>query len=141
MEFIQSRYQDVFSRFYEMVCQTVLYLVFAIIFSFLFSTDIEVYNYIVISLVFTALSVCYLLYVHRNGSKVIRLEEDKFFYKDNQTVTEFNWEDFQGYKISKTIPYQVILKDKIYGNTRFSYYAFSSKQRKKIFEVLQSKCS
>ncbi len=140
MEFIQSRFQDVFSRFYEMICHAIWYLVAVITFSVIFSSEIDFFSYLIISFVFTLCSTCYLLYAHKNGSKVIQLTDDKFMYKDHRTVTEFVWEDFQGYKITKTMPYQVIIKDRIYGKTQFSYYAFSPKQRQEIFEILQSKC-
>ena len=78
--------------------------------------------------------------MHKNGSKVIRFSDDKFMYKDNKTVSEFDWADYQGYKTTTSIPYQVLIKDRKYGATRFSYYAFYSAKRKKTIEMLQSKC-
>ena len=140
MEFIQSRFQNVFSRFYEMLCGMLWYVVFALVFSYFFSSDLNLLTSFIITVVFTFCSVCYFVFVYKDASKLIRVNDAKFVLVDYKTVTEINWEDFQGYKISKTIPYQVIIKSKVYGtNTRFSYYAFSSKQRKQLFEVLQSK--
>jgi len=123
-----------------MLCGMLWYIVFAFVFSYFSSSELSFLTYFIMSVGFTCCSTLYFIFVYKNASKIIRTNDEKFVLVDYKTVTEINWEDFQGYKISKTIPYQVILKSKIYGtNTRFSYYAFSSKQRKQIFEVLQSK--
>ena len=139
MEFIQSRFQDVFSRFYEMICHIFWYVILALILSFFFSTEVNYFSYIVIFLVFTVCSILYLFFIHRNTSKVIRISDDKFYYRNINTVTEFSWDDYQGYEIYKTIPYQVIIKNRVYCDIRFSYYAFSPEQRKQIFNVLHNK--
>jgi len=116
------------------------YVIFAVGFSYIFSSEIDFLTYFMLSAVFTACSVCYFIFVYKDASKVIRIDDEKFVLVDYKTVTEINWDDFQGYKVSKTIPYKVIIKSRVYGtNTRFSYYAFSSKQRKRIFEILNRK--
>lgn len=138
MEFIQSRYQDVFSRLYEMICHAIWFVVIALISSLIFSSDFNVLTYLEFSFIFTFGIISYLFVMHRGASKLIRISEDKFVYIDYKTVTEINWEDYQGYKISKTIPYQVVIKNRVYGETRFSYYAFSSLQRKQILEILHN---
>jgi len=143
MEFIQSRFQNVFSRLYEMACEMFWYMLIAIVFSLFFSFEINFLPYFVLSLIFTTCSVCYFASIHKDAAKVIRINDEKFIFLDYKTKTVINWEDFQGYKISRTIPYKVIIKSRVYGSkTRFSYYAFSSKQRKQrkqIFEILQRK--
>lgn len=139
MEFIQSRFQDVFSRLYEMVCHVIWYIIFAVVFSLAFKAEIDFFSSLIIILIITLAPILYLLLTQQGGTKVIRISDDKFVYSDANTVSEFSWDNFQGFKVSKTQPYQVIIKNNVHGKTRFGYYAFSSKQRKEIFDALQSK--
>ncbi len=139
MEFIQSRFQDIFSRFYELICHIFWYAILVLILSLIFSSEFNYFSYIAISLAFTVCSILYLFFIHRNTSKVIRIDDDKFYYKNFNTVTEFSWDDYLGYEIYKTIPSQVIIKNRVYCDIHFSYYAFSSEQRKQIFKILHDK--
>ena len=61
------------------------------------------------------------------------LDGGKITYKINNLTTEIAPNEFQGYEVTKLIPRKVIIHNKVYGKTKFSYYAFSSAQRKQIF--------
>ena len=143
MEFSQSRFQDVFSRIYEAVFNGVWYLVGIILTLYLFS-DVEGFFRtqllgVIFSTIISVGIIGYLLLKYKNGSKQLCLNEDKFVYRDGQKVTEFAWQEYQGYKITRIPPYRVIVRDNIYDNTSFSYYAFSSQQRQQIFKILDTK--
>lgn len=143
MEFSQSRFQDVFSRIYEAVFNGIGYLVGIVLYLYLFTdkplwTDSDSFGALFYAVILIG-PICYLLLKYKNGSKQLCLNQDKFVYRDGQKVTEFAWQEYQGYKISRLPPYQVIIKDNIYDNTRFSYYAFSPQQRQQIFAILDTK--
>ncbi len=143
MEFVQSRFQDVFSRFYEAIFDGIGYLVGVVLYLYLFTdkplwTDSDSFGalfYAVISIG----PICYLLYKYKDGAKRLCLNEDTFSYRDGEKVTEFAWQEYQGYKITRIPPYRVIVRDNIYDNTSFSYYAFSPQQRQQIFAILDTK--
>ena len=143
MEFSQSRFQDVFSRIYEAIFDGVWYFVGIILAAYLFSGEESLFSNQLLGFIFSMIIsvgiIGYLLLKYKNGSKQLCLNEDKFVYRDGQKVTEFAWQEYQGYKISRFPPYQVIIKDTIYDNTRFSYYAFSPQQRQQIFKILDTK--
>lgn len=141
MEFTQSRFQDVFSRSYELICHIGGYLLFGVALSFFISSR-DVPTDLILGAILSAIAtVCYFLFINRNGSKSITFGENTFTYRDHQTYTEFSWNDFQGYKISKALPQKLIIQDNIYGDTKISYYAFSSHQRKAIFDLLDKKAA
>ena len=94
---------------------------------------------LIFSMIISVGIIGYLLLKYKNGSKQLCLNEDKFVYRDGQKVTEFAWQEYQGYSITRVPPYRVIIKDNIYDNTRFSYYAFSPQQRQQIFAILDTK--
>lgn len=143
MEFSQSRFQDVFSRIYEAVFNGIGYFVGIVLTLYLFSDVEGIFRTQLLGVIFSTIisvsTIGYLLFKYKNGSKQLCLNEDKFVYRDGQKVTEFAWQEYQGYKISRFPPYQVIIKDNIYDKTRFSYYAFSPQQRQQIFAILDIK--
>ena len=143
MEFSQSRFQDVFSRIYEAVFDGSWCFVGIVLAAYLFSDVEGIFRNQLLGLIFSMIIsvgiIGYLLLKYKNGSKQLCLNEDKFVYRDGQKVTEFAWQEYQGYSITRVPPYRVIIKDNIYDNTRFSYYAFSPQQRQQIFAILDTK--
>ncbi len=143
MEFSQSRFQDVFSRIYEAVFDGAWCFVGIVLAAYLFSDVEGIFRNQLLGLIFSMIIsvgiIGYLLLKYKNGSKQLCLNEDKFVYRDGQKVTEFAWQEYQGYSITRVPPYRVIIKDNIYDNTRFSYYAFSPQQRQQIFAILDTK--
>ncbi len=137
MKFVQSRYQDYFSRCYEALCCFIYIIIFSLVGNYIFSFNINLIDDAAILLVFTLGTIGYIQFKYKNGSQFLQIDESKIIYGNKGVVAEINNKDFQGYKISKFLPYQVVIKNKIYGKTAFSYYAFSLNQRKKIFELLE----
>ncbi len=139
MEFIQSRFQHIFSRVYELTCELVFYLIISLILTYAFSAEFDITIPIIVYSLFTVLSVAYFGYFYKGHSMAIKINDEQFVLVEYKTVTEINWQDYEGYKISKTMPYRIVIKNRVYGTTPFSYYAFSPSQRKKIIEVLENK--
>ncbi|QOL24698.1 hypothetical protein LP316_10150 [Thalassotalea sp. LPB0316] len=136
MKFVQSRFQDYFSRCYEAICFLGWYLLAAIALEMFFSYDIGFAINATIAGLFTLSTLFYLKFTQSGGSQYLAFDNDKIIYKFQNVVTEINHSDYQGYKITKLLPHQVVIYNKVYGKTKFSYYAFSSEQRNQIFELL-----
>ena len=139
MEFVQSRYQDIFSRFYELVCECIIYGVTALCISLAMSEEITTGLYLWISLAVTLGPLLYVLFFYKQASKRLYIGDDKLVFTDRNTEATLGWKDFNGYKISRIIPHQVIIKNRKYADLRFSYYAFSAAQRRQIFALLDDK--
>ncbi|MCL1077754.1 hypothetical protein D5R81_06490 [Parashewanella spongiae] len=139
MKFAQTRFQDNFSRFYEAFCY-ICYLTFvAVILNYVFSIDSSfVKQEIFIVIIFTIGTFIYIKIKFKSGSHSLEIDENKIIFKDERFITEIKKADFQGYRITTLMPHRVVIKNKIYGKTSFSYYAFSPKQRKKIFDLLNN---
>ena len=136
MKFVQSRFQDYFSRCYEAICFLGWYLIVAVTLKLLFSYDMGFTKDAALVAFFTIATLIYLKFKHQSGSQLLEFIDGKIIYKFQNLVTEIEPNDYQGYKVTKLLPYQVVIHNKIYGKTKFSYYAFSSAQRKQIFELL-----
>lgn len=138
MKFTQSRFQDYFSRCYEALCYFGWYLIMSIMIKMLLSKDIGLFKDMLLFAVITIGTLVYLKFKHKGGSQYLEFADDKIIYKFHNLVTEIKPDDYQGYEITKFLPYQVTIRNKVYGKTTFSYYAFSSSQRKQIFELLDA---
>ncbi|MCL1048536.1 hypothetical protein L2755_02660 [Shewanella abyssi] len=139
MEFTQSRFQYFFAHFYGMTVSVIVYWVVVAIMIYLFPAEYEWFDsYFILSA--AAGGIHYLVAIYRQGYKVIKLTENEFIYQDNKNIQQFSWDDFEGYKVSRMIPYDIIIKNKKYGKTKFSYFTFSLTQRRQILSLLQSKC-
>ncbi|TLU67503.1 hypothetical protein FE810_00680 [Thalassotalea litorea] len=141
MEIVQSRFQNVFSRLYVMMVHIFWYVVIGIPASIFFSTSIDIIFFIKISLAFTSLFIIYLWLLHPEPSKKIVMNENGFDYYDYQMKREVDWRGFKGYKITKSIPYRVIIELETQENIEFSYYTFSSNQREMLFDLFKKKQS
>ncbi len=140
MKFTQSRYQDFFSRGYESICYLGYFLVFSLIASVL-SIDISFASYIVTSAIFGIGTLIYITFMYKSGTKSLEISDEQIVYTDKQEVTEIDKADFEGYEVTKFMPYRIILNNKVYGKTQFSYYSFSRVQRQQIFELLDTNYS
>ena len=139
MEFVQSRFQDIFSRFYELVCEFIVYGLIAFCVSVVLSEEITFGIYLWISVATTLGPLLYVLFIYRQAAKTLYIGDDKLVYTDRDTEAWLAWKDFAGYRISRTIPHRVIIKNRKYADLRFSYYAFSAAQRRQIFALLDDK--
>lgn len=139
MEFKQTRFQYMFAKIYEQVCVLIWELVFTLVLG-VFAFEKDIFWFLVI---FLSASVGYFLWMlygpNEEGDQSLYLGEDVFRFKKRNVVTEFDWTDYQGFQITKTIPYRVKVKSKTYGSTSFSFYAFSAEQRRRIFTFLNNK--
>lgn len=141
MKIVQSRYQNIFSRFYVMSVNIFWYLVFAIPATLFFSVDMDIIFFVKLSIVFTTLFILYLWLIKSGPSKTIVIKENGFEYFDYEMKKQVQWDDFKGYKITKSMPYQIIIEIDKQQNIEFGYYVFSSKQRKALFSVFDEKQS
>ena len=138
MKFEQSRFQDSFSRCYSLSIEIIYLVLFAILLKQVFSLDIGLLQHIAFSTIFIAGTFIYIYFKFSGGSQYLEITDDTIVYQDERYHTKIKREDFLGYKITKLLPHRVILLNKVYGKTAFSYYAFSSNQRKQIFERLDN---
>ena len=77
--------------------------------------------------------------MHSGPSKKILINENGFTYFDYEMKREVDWCDFKGYKITKSMPYRVIIDVSSEYKIEFGYYVFSAKQRKALFDIFESK--
>lgn len=92
-------------------------------------------------MVFGALALIPIIYIrmkYEAGSKTLELIDGILFFRNRSMVTDIAPKDFEGYEVTKRPPHKVVLYDKVYGSTEFSYYAFSAVQRKQIFNLLDN---
>ncbi|MCK8044385.1 hypothetical protein MSG37_05775 [Shewanella sp. 1CM18E] len=136
MRFVQSRFQDYFSRCYEAICFLGWYLLVFITLKLLFSYDVGFTQNVVFSVLFIIGTLVYFKFKHKSGSQYLEFINGKVIYRFQDVVAEIEPNDYQGYKITKLLPYKVVIYNKVYGKTKFSYYAFSLEQRRKIFKLL-----
>jgi len=110
---------------------------FSLACKYIFSYSINLIDHAAMLVVVTLGTLGYIQFKYKKGSQFLEINESKIVIGNKGVVAEIKNKDFQGYKISKFLPCQVIIKNKIYGKTAFSYYALSLSQRKKIFELLE----
>ena len=140
LKFTQSRYQDFFSRGYESLCYLGYFIVFSLIASVL-SIDISFASYIVTSVIFGIGTLIYITFMYKSGTKSLEISDEQIIYTDKEEVTEIDKADFEGYEVTKFMPHRIILNNRVYGKTQFSYYSFSKAQRQQIFELLDTNYS
>ena len=136
MKFVQSRFQDFFSRSYEALCFLGYFALFSVSANLLFSIELGIQKEILLVLVVMLVTFIYLRLNYKFGSLFLDIADNEIIFKNRHLVTRIAKKDFQGYRITKYFPHRIVIKNKVYGETIFSYYAFSSKQREQIFERL-----
>ena len=138
MEFKQSRFQDVFSRAYEDICYGLWCGCVGLLLYFIFP-EINLLSIFIFPIIISLCTIFYAIFKSKEGSKSIAFSEHDFNYVNGDEVTHFTWQDFHGVKITKLPPHRIVIANKVFGKTVFSYYAFSSEQRKSILEYLSNK--
>lgn len=136
MKFNQSRFQDYFSRCYEALLYLVYFCVAAYVLKSVLSVDIGLVQGVIVSLLITVTTLIFIKINFKSGSQSLEITDEKIIYMDDQYSTTIERKDYEGYKITKFFPHRVVIQNKVYGETSFSYYAFSSSQRKQIFTLL-----
>ncbi len=144
MLIIQSRGQGIFNRVYTMLTQFIWYIViglFVAVFTDIYPKDI-LFNLSVL-LTLTMVFSFWLLIFNSGKSKVIEhgLELNEqgityIIYGDKLTI---EWSNFVGFNVINKFPRFISLESSSGKNIEFSYYTFSSAQRRELFYYLEAK--
>ncbi|TKB55011.1 hypothetical protein [Ferrimonas aestuarii] len=140
IELHQSKYQDMFSRGYELVCYLLWGMVITVAFAWITrseSTGVD-WSFFVYALG-PVLPMIYFGVRYKSGTKTLILNDEGFTLLTYNEKSQFSWSDFRNYKISRSHPYDIIILNSKYGKTEFSYYAFDKQQRQQLFEILDAK--
>ena len=142
--FIQSRAQSVFHRLYQCVTQ-LFWVVVPVLLIVTFTgesvdtLDFTIYSIFGIAVLFTL----WLLIFNSGKSKVIEhgleLNETGVSYINYGSKYFIAWDNFSGFKIKNWFPRMIVLQSSNSKEIEFCYYAFSSDQRREIFDSLRSK--
>ncbi|AEP31768.1 hypothetical protein GNIT_3674 [Glaciecola nitratireducens FR1064] len=136
LELSQSKYQGVFCRFYEMISNLLWYIVLAAVISVLFSTKFDPLILVLTTFVCTFMFAAYIWFFYSGRSKRIVFLKDGFEFYNYENKRTVNWSEYEGYKITKSIPSEIRIKVHDRTDVVFSYYTFSSAQRTKLFDIL-----
>lgn len=136
LELVQTKYQSVFSRLYELVCNMIWYIGFAVIASIFFSVEFDFSLFVIVTLAIPIFIILMLWLVQTGPTKRIFFTQDGFDYYSFGSKRVVRWSQYGGYKISKTIPHQIRIKVHDRSDIVFAYYTFSSAQRKLLFSML-----
>lgn len=139
MEFTQSRYQYIFSNLYMTFCDMIWHLVIAVFFAVTFSESVN-FTFVLLGAVFFSGAIVWYMFSKSVPKDLhLYLGDDCLRYKNKNVITEYSWDKYIDYKVSRFIPAKIVINDSVYGSTRICYYAFDKKQRQQIFEILNSK--
>ena len=144
MLIIQTRAQGFFNRLYTMCIQYFWYVVLGLIFAIFTGVyPKDMILFFLIMIIFILLFTIWLFVFNSGRSKVIEygLELNDqgiafIAFGDRETV---EWKNFEGFQIVNRLPRLIVLKSSQSNDIKFSYYLFSSAQRKKLFDYLESK--
>ena len=136
LELSQSKYQSVFCRFYEMIASLLWYIGLTAVISVLFSTKFDPLIIIFTTVVFTLMFAAYIWFFYAGRSKRIIFLKDGFEFYNYENKSTVNWSEYEGYKVTKSIPSEIRIKVHDRTDVVFSYYTFSSAQRTILFDIL-----
>ena len=144
MLIIQSRGQGIFNRVYTMLTQFIWYIViglFVAVFTDIYPKDI-LFNLSVL-LTLTMVFSFWLLIFNSGKSKVIEhgleLNEQGITYITYGDKLTIEWSNFVGFNVINKFPRFISLESSSAKNIEFSYYTFSSAQRRELFCYLEAK--
>ncbi|WP_440877644.1 hypothetical protein [Thalassotalea sp. PLHSN55] len=142
--YIQSRNQSIFNKFYLSITQLFWLITFAFIFGYFTDYPANNLNFtIIITFAIPSLYILWLVIFNSGKAKIIEhgleLNEKGVCYIHYGSKKIISWANFSGLKIKNKFPRMVLLKSSNKENIEFSYYTFSSQQRREIFNYLSSK--
>jgi len=144
MLIIQSRGQGIFNRIYTTFTQFIWYIAIGLlvaIFTDNYPKDI-LYSLSVL-LTLTMVFSIWLLVFNSGKSKVIEhgleLNEQGITYISYGDKITIEWSNFVGFNVINKFPRFISLKSSDSKNIEFSYYMFSSAQRRELFGYLEAK--
>lgn len=144
MLIIQTRVQGLLNRLYTMSIQYFWFIAVGLIFAMftgIYPKDMILFFFILI--ISIVLFTIWLFVFNSGRSKVIEygleLNEQGITFIDFGVKVTLEWKHFEGFKIVNSLPRLIVLKSSKSNDIKFSYYLFSSAQRKKLFDYLESK--
>ncbi|WDE09981.1 hypothetical protein [Thalassomonas haliotis] len=144
MLLIQSRGQNIFNRFYLLFTQFFWMFVGGGIVALIEQQSIEHITYLLYPaiILFTLYSL-WLIIFNSGKSKIIEyglaLDEQGISYIKYGGKQKIAWSDFTGFESKQSFPRMILLKSADEQNIAFSYYTFSSSQRRALFDYLSAK--
>lgn len=144
MLIIQSRGQGIFNRVYTLSAQFFWYIAIGVLLAIYtdnYPKDI-LFSFSIL-LTFVVLFSIWLFVFNSGKSKVIEhgieLNENGVTYIDYGERLAIEWSHFTGYSVIDRFPRSILLKSTVSKDIKFSYYMFSSAQRRELFGYLDAK--
>lgn len=144
MLIIQSRRQGIFNRMYTIFAQYIWYIAIGL----LIAIFTEIYPKNILSNLITVLSLiivfsAWLAIFNSGESKIIEhglaIDDQGITYISYGDKVTIEWSNFIGFNVKNSFPRLVSLKSSTSKNIEFSYYMFSSTQRRELFGCLAEK--
>lgn len=139
----QSRFQNIFNRFYLNLHYYFWVIVPTLVFSVLLEKEINwlsIQTMLLLGVVFIFCVSIWLVVFNRGENAVIEykleVDDDGLTYIRYGSKLQIKWCDFEALQIKNMWPRMISLKSKRGKAIEFCYYTFSSEQRRKLFEVL-----
>ena len=140
---IQSRYQNIFNRIYLGVHSYFWFVLPMLVLPVFCEKEVN-WDSIQLTLLFGFIFICsisiWLFAFNRGDTAVIEfgleMTDEGISYIRYGSQTQIKWCDFDEFKIKNKFPRMIILKSKCGEIIEFSYYTFSSEQRRKLFQTL-----
>ncbi len=117
MTFEQSRFQDFFSRCYEVLIYGIYFIAALIFLSFL-GVNIDFTFEILLGLAIPALGLVYIYTRFKSGTHLLRIEEQGISFQDDKYVSHIKRGDYEGYNITRLPPQKVVIKNKVFDRPR-----------------------
>ena len=139
----QSRFQNVFNRIYLGVHSYFWVILPILVLPVLWEKEIN-WDSIQFTLLVGFIIICSIsiwLFVFNRGDGAVieyglELTEEGISYIRYGSKTQIKWRDFDEFQIKNSWPRVILLKSKGSEVIEFSYYTFSSEQRRKLFQTL-----
>ncbi|WDD97212.1 hypothetical protein [Thalassomonas actiniarum] len=144
MLLIQSRGQNIFNRFYLLFSQFFWMFIGGALVALINQQSIDYISYFLYpAIMLFTLYTLWLIVFNSGKSKIIEyglaLDEQEISYIKYGSKQKIAWSDFTGFEIKHGFPRMVLLKSADKQNIVFSYYTFSSSQRRALFDYLSAK--
>jgi hypothetical protein len=144
MLIIQSRSQSIFDRIYTTFTQFFWYVAIGIlvaIFTDNYPKDI-LFNLSVLGSIILFVSIWLLVFNSGKGKVIehgLELNGQGITYISYGDKVTIDWSSFNGFSVINMFPRLISLKSSTSKNIEFSYYMFSSTQRRELFGYLEAR--
>ena len=139
IELVPTKYQSVFSGLYEMLVSLLCAMALSIAASIAFSKNINTFSIIAPIGICAFAYAIYFLFFYPSSFRRIVFTKDGFEFYTFENKRVVKWSDYEGYKVTRVIPYQVHIKVHDRVDIVFGYYAFSASQRKQLFGIFDGR--